>query len=336
MSVQRIYLLYGSDAHTRDEQVRSLKRRMLEEPFGELNLTELDGDDLSLADVRAAADVVPFMGDRRLVIVRGLVGRLLGARRGSARRGRGAAVAKTAPEGLDALGEYLAAAPPSTALVLVEGQIDTKVVGRLIPNDRAHVREYRRQRGAELERWIDRRARQLGGSISAAAIRRLALLPSDDLGAIDNELSKLVTYADGRAVSTDDVDLLGSSPEVTVFALLDALAERRRGAALVHLGRLISRGERPEQITPQIAGTLHNLAIARDLLDSGLAPRQVEQELGVHGFVAEKTTRQAQAWDAQRLEAALRALLAMDHAIKTGAQEPELALELFVADVTRS
>ena len=36
---QLIYVLWGTDRFTRDEQVRSLRRRMLAEPCGEYNLS---------------------------------------------------------------------------------------------------------------------------------------------------------------------------------------------------------------------------------------------------------------------------------------------------------
>ncbi len=85
---QLIYVLWGTDRFTRDEQVRSLKRRMLAEPFGEYNLSVLGGDDVGVRDVRAVADALPFMGDRRLIVVEGLLGRLAGRAKPGARRGR--------------------------------------------------------------------------------------------------------------------------------------------------------------------------------------------------------------------------------------------------------
>src|SRR5215213_9226962 len=85
---QLIYVLWGTDRFTRDEQVRSLKRRMLAEPCGEYNLSVLSGDAVTVRDVRAVADALPFMGDRRLIVVEGLLGRIAGTSKPSARRGR--------------------------------------------------------------------------------------------------------------------------------------------------------------------------------------------------------------------------------------------------------
>lgn len=348
---QLIYVLWGTDRFTRDEQVRGLKRRMLAESFGEYNLSILSGDDVSVRDVRAVADALPFMGDRRLVVVEGLLGRLAGRAKPGARRGRTsraatANAAKKAPAKAQEKGDedgpvtelvtMLRDLPPSTALVLVEDQVDPAMVESWLPAGRGHVRGYERPRPAELGRWIERRAKHHGGRIEAAAIRQLSQLAPDDLGLLDTEVLKLITYADGRAVTLDDVNLLSASPEVTIFGLLDALGQNQRGPALTHLRQLFQRGERSEAIVPQIAGSLRRLIQARELLDQGLRGAGLAGKLGVHPFVAEKTERQARQYRVEQLEAALRLLLRTDRAIKTGEAEPELALELYIADWPRA
>ena len=179
---QLIYVLWGTDRFTRDEQVRGLKRRMLAEPFGEYNLSVLSGDDVTVRDVRAVADALPFMGDRRLIVVEGLLGRLAGRAKPGARRGADDASHRPRAPRRSAAGEGGRAGlrrrpgdragrrcssdlPPTTALVLVEDQIDPALVESWLPADRAHVRGYERPRPAELGRWIERRAKQHGGRI---------------------------------------------------------------------------------------------------------------------------------------------------------------------------
>jgi len=342
MKPQLIYVLWGSDHFTRDEQVRGLRRRMLAEPFGEYNLSELSGDDVTLRDLRMVADVLPFMGDRRLVIVEGLLGRLTGQAKASSRRGRpsrgkrttsAAEAAQAQP--IDELAAFLSELPPSTALVLVEDQINPAVVEPLLPGERAHLRGYQRPRPAELGRWIERRVKHHGGQMEAAAVRQLAQLPADDLGLLDNEIRKLITYADDRPVTQADVELLSGSPETTIFELLDALAQDQRGKALTSLRQLFQRGDRSEAIVPQIAASLRRLIQARELMDQGMRGPGLASKLAVHPFVAEKTERQARLYRVEQLEAALRLLLRTDHVIKTGEAEPELALELYVTDLPR-
>jgi DNA polymerase-3 subunit delta len=343
---QLIYVLWGTDRFTRDEQVRGLKRRMLAEPCGEYNLSVLSGDDVTVRDVRAVADALPFMADRRLVVVEGLLGRLAGQAKPAGQRGRGGRArpagsagqaSSTAPDDgpIQELVAMLRDLPPTAALVFVESTLDPALVESWLPADRAHVRGYQRPRPGDLGRWIERRAKQHGGRLEAAAVRQLSQLAPDDLGLLDAEVLKLLTYADGRPVTLDDVRLLAATPEVTIFALLDALGQGQRGPALAHLRQLFQRGERSEAIIPQIAGSLRRLIQARELLDQGLRGQALASRLAVHPFVAEKTERQARQYRVEQLEAALRLLLHADRAIKTGEAEPELALELFICDLPR-
>jgi DNA polymerase-3 subunit delta len=350
MKPQLVYVLWGSDRFTRDEQVRGLRRRMLSEPFGEYNLSELAGDDVSLREVRMVADALPFMGDRRLIIVHGLLGRLTGQAKASSRRARPtrskapskAAAAKAAAAAKEPevsptaeLTAFLEDLPPTTALVFVEDQIDPAIVEELLPRERFHVRGYQRPRPSDVGRWIEKRVKQHGGRFEAAAIRQLAQLPSEDLGLLDNEIIKLITYAGDRAVAVEDVELLSASPEGTIFDLLDALGQDQRGKALTMLRQLFQRGDRSEALVPQIASSLRRLIQARELLDQGVRGSILATKMGVHPFVAEKTERQARLYRIEQLESALRLLLRTDRAIKTGEAEPELALELYVTDLPR-
>ena len=70
-----IYVLYGEDSFGRDEAVQTLKERMRALPAGDHNLSEL-GPETTVATLRLAADTVPFLAERRMVIVRGLLGSL--------------------------------------------------------------------------------------------------------------------------------------------------------------------------------------------------------------------------------------------------------------------
>ena len=116
-----VYVLYGEDSFGRDEAVHTLKERMRALPAGEHNLTEL-GPETSVATLRLAADVVPFLADRRMVLVRGLLGRLAG-RGGAGRRparGRKSAPSDTGVDEFQLLLDYLPDLPQTTSLVLVE------------------------------------------------------------------------------------------------------------------------------------------------------------------------------------------------------------------------
>ena len=84
------------------------------------------------------------------------------------------------------------------------------------------VRLFRRPREDDLPNWIRRHARAAGGEVDREAAKLLAVLIGDDLRSLDQETEKLLLYADGRPVHTDDIlSLVSRAREVNIFDLVD-------------------------------------------------------------------------------------------------------------------
>ncbi|MBI4505719.1 MAG: hypothetical protein HY691_09310, partial [Chloroflexi bacterium] len=68
-----LYLLRGADQVALREALAELCQRVSSDPaLRELNVTRLDGAQLSLGDLSSAADTWPFLAERRVVVVDGL------------------------------------------------------------------------------------------------------------------------------------------------------------------------------------------------------------------------------------------------------------------------
>jgi DNA polymerase III subunit delta len=333
-----VYVLYGEDTFGRDEAVKRLKDKIRELPAGEHNLTEL-GPETTVAGLRMAADVVPFLADRRMIMVRGLLGRLAGRGGGQRRPARGRRLANAAAENTadqyQALLDYLGDLPQFTSLVLVEdGRLNPEPLVAAIPRGRAAVREY--PRVLDVPRWVRERARQVEVELDEDAVRELAGLGGADLRRLDSELHKLRDYAAGRRIGRSDVRELLFGREVAVWALLDGLSERRQDKALRALRALYSQGETPEaRLGRDIAPHYRRLLVAREL---ALATREERAAidvaaLGLNPATVGKWTEQAAAFDRSELERALELLLNLDRQIKTGETEPEPSLELAIVQL---
>lgn len=333
-----LYVLHGEDTFSRDEALRGLKDRMRALPAGEHNLTELTGPDATLAALRQHADALPFLAERRMVVVHGLIGRLQGQggprRPGRARRGP--PKSEQTPDGgdLQALLAYLPTIPQETSVVLVEGGgVQIKDVAEAIPRGRGLVREFRRV--WDVAGWIRTRAGTQGVDIDESAVRQLALLGGEDLRRLDNELQKLAAYVAGGRVTRAEVQELVVGRDIAIWALLDALAERRRDGALNALRRLYAQGESPEALLGRdVAPLYRRLLLAKELQ---LLPRDERARtepaavgLNPNPKVLDKLFQQVAGFDSAELEAALETLLDLDRQIKTGETGAETSLELAI------
>lgn len=330
------YLLYGPDAFTIRETVASMRARLAEEDAAAgLNDTTLDGRGATLGEVRAAADALPFLGERRLVVVEGMLARC----QGRAAEGRQLA---------EALEAYLPQVPRSTRLVFVDGALDAK--HRVVrwaedwlrrqpdPDAVAVVRRFEAPKPGKLPAWLARRAAALDGEIAPDAADALAeALTREgevDLARAQGELEKLLTYAGDRAVTAADVALLVTPISIErVFALLDSLSDRNAAASLQQLQRFLEEGEPPLRLMALVSRQFRLLSLTRALLDEGTPQSGLAAHLPVPPFAVAKLARQARGYTAAGLRQALRQLNQADVDVKTGRIDPVLALELFVAEV---
>jgi DNA polymerase-3 subunit delta len=337
------YVLHGDDAFSLGEELAGLRARLAggDPVMGDLNTTTLDGARLTLGELRHATDSVPFMAERRLVIVHGLLARLVPGGRAGRRGSTAADASGDRGEFLEQLAAYLPQLPPTTRLVFVESETmsDSHPILEVAREEgkhrRAWVRLYRLPRERELPGWIRQRAEEKGGTISSEAISLLAALVGADLRLLDQELEKLLLYADGRQVTSDDVQALVShARETSIFDLVDCVGRRQTDRALQLLHRLLEDGEPPLYLLAMLARQIRILIQVAELQERGLTPKEVARRLKLHPYVVEKGLAQARNFDLAQLESAHERLVKTDWAIKTGEAEDVLALDMLVVTLT--
>lgn len=320
MDSPRFYILYGNDEFSRSEAVADLRRRMGER--GELNTVHLDGRAVTLDELRQACETVPFLADRRLVLVTGLLTRLA--------RGRERGLL----EGVLRLIQHL---PETTRLVFLEdGDLpdDHPVLKLAAGREEGFVRRFEPPSPEALPGWVRQRARHHGGEMTPDAAERLAqTIGPDNLRLLDQESAKLVIYArPGRAVTADDVaQLVPYVQQVVVFDLVDALGQREGKRAALLLHRLLDAGENPMGLLAMIARQFRLIMMAKDLSGREENKASIARLLGIHPYVARKVLAQSAHFTLAQLERVYRYLLDLDLAIKSGDLTPEAALDLLVA-----
>ncbi len=343
------FLFHGPDDFTAREELARLRSA---HDFG-ANQDTLSGADVSLDTLRAICETMPFLSERRLVVVEGLPKPKRGAKLDTngeddtsddplpssaqaAAKGKKAKNAGASPRAfVQGLADYARRVPDSTMLVvLADEQLDA--VHPLLKSAQQHgrVRLCVAPKGAQLEDWLIRRAGAAGVRLVPDAARLLAAEVGGNLRVLASEIDKLATYA-GRdgTICVDEVRMLTSaSGQVRVFDLTDALARRDRSRALRLLHELLSAGESPLGIVALTAYQTRTLLQVKSLAERGLRPPQIATAAGIAPFVAEKSLALARQLTFGQLEGAHRALLEIDTGLKRSRMAPELALDLLIVE----
>jgi DNA polymerase-3 subunit delta len=325
-----IYLFYGEDEFSISEAIRKMEMddKVGGPAMASLNISRLDGRSLSLEEMRSAVSAPPFLGERRLVTVFNMLAKF-----------------DNNPEQQEKLFGLLDRIPATTGLVVVEHRRlpdkddkNKKIATHWFlrwargAGERVMVRPFEPLDGVHMQAFIQEQAKSAGGQITPRGAAKLSTLVSGDTRLATQEIHKLLAYTGyNHPVDRPDVEkLIESSGQVSIFALVDALAAQDNRQALQALRKLLEE-EDPTQILGMIVRQFRLLLLGKEMLTNGSAKADLIRVLKIHPYVAEKIIAQSRRFSIAELETVYRRLLEVDEAIKTGVMEAEVALEIFAA-----
>lgn len=325
-----IAIFYGEDGFSADEALDALRSQI--DTDGQLgdNTDRVDGASAKPDELLALCRTMPFLSARRLVVVRGLLGRFEVAGRRGRRKDSGLGVWQPFAEGVREL-------PETTALVFIDGKLGAQNALLRALRPLADTREFKALPQNQIAMWINQRAQQRGLAVEARATAALASLVGADLRTLDSELAKLATFADGQPVTEDDVrSLVSLAREPNVFAWADAVVEGRTKDASELLQRLLDESEPPQRLLTMLSRQYRLLLLTKELQAKRVRPPEVASGLGVPPFVAQRLLKQAPSYTIERLRQAYRKLLEADLSIKRGVYDDETALQLLVVELANA
>jgi DNA polymerase-3 subunit delta len=302
-----ICAVFGDEAFLKSEVLIALRRQVLRGDDGGFSLKTLNGKETRLRDVIDALATVSLFGDgQRLVIV----------------EEADPFVTQYRTE----LEEYVAKPVKGNVLVLdVKTWPGNTRLAKAVAASGLTI-ECKPPAERQLKTWIVQRAKTVHRvRLDAEACDTLLELVPPELGVLVQEVAKLALLAgeDG----TIDVALVsehvGGWRARTTWEMIDAMADGRATPALVQLDRLITSGEKPQGILPQMASTLRRFATATELIEEAEARRQrlpmrnALSQAGVPPFKLNDAERQLRQIGRRRAKQLTRRLLAADLAIKS-------------------
>ncbi|NPA90389.1 MAG: DNA polymerase III subunit delta [Chloroflexi bacterium] len=324
-----ITVLHGDEEFSIHQEVERLRQEVMADPgVGDLNVVVLEKP-VDVSRLQGEADVLPFLGDRRLVLVREWLSDL-----------------PKQETALRALLDYLPHVPDSTHLVFVETKPLPKnhpVLRALAPladQGKAQVKAFLlpppRERRAYVQKWIREHARRLQVDLDPAAVTLLADILGTNFRLLHQELEKLRTYAGaGGYITEEDVRaLVPYTQEANIFHLVTAIGEGQKTRAIRLLQQALREGQHPLQILALLARQYRIYIGMKELDEAGKSSDEIARALRVPAWTLRRDLKVARRLKWHVLHRAMEWLLQTDVSIKQGEIDPNLALQLLVTHLT--
>ncbi len=336
------YLFLAPDEFLLAKRLTQLKQALGDPEMASLNLAELDGGRSNASDILYHAGAMPFLADRRLIIVRGYLNSL------ESRLGTARSPNKTAQAEARQILESLADTGLSNDLVFIEDKLDKRRaiwrgfdglagLDQLSNNGHLAIEELNTPDARALPAWIANTARRDGIKIDGRAVQMLATYVGADLRRLTLELDKLRAYAADRAITPDDVQrLVSDTSEALIWDLTDAIGQRDGRKAMRALYALRRNDANPFYLLTMITRQYRIMLKVKDETTRTSGNEyDIAGRVGESPFPVKKAMAQSRNYAIPQLEGILDRLLSSDFAMKTGA-DPNTEIDILVAELTQS
>lgn len=253
----QVYVFHGEESYLREYYLGAVKKALVPEGFESFNFHKLDGRSVTMAELTEAAEAMPMMAERTMVVV------------------TDCDLFKLNEASRTTLITLLEDFPEYCCLVFVYDVLEYKPDRKLKKlcaalDKRAQVVKFDIQDKNDLVNWIRRRFRALGKDIDAPTAEHLIFTCGSLMTGLVPEIEKIGAYAKGKSVTVDDVNAVGDPVlDAVAFQLTSAITCGDYNAASDILAQLLKQQEEPFMLLSVVGKELRRLYTARIALDEG-------------------------------------------------------------------
>ncbi len=324
-SVSPLYLFFGEEELLIDEAVETLLDIVVDESVRSFNFEQFNAPDIDLRDVAERAMAYPMMAERRVILLRNVDKRL------------------NARSSNDGFISYLEAPAETTVLVMTASSSRFLARGKAKKPydkifDNGTAVQFKKLYDRDLPGWIIERLKSKGRKIEQDAVALFVTYVGGSLRILDNEIEKLITFAeDRRSISVDDVRLVvGASREWNVFELQKAIGAKKLDLAIEIAERMVRAGEPVQVILTMLVRYFTMLWRLLEIRARSRDRGDMAKQLGVPSFFIDEYLEATTRYGLPGIRTAFESLLAVDIEIKTGRNDPSLLMQLLVASIVRN
>jgi len=316
-----VILLYGLDTYRSKEELRKMiekSKGSTQDGQGWFDFVRIDASNKQLdvfKELKQTVDTMSMFGSQKLVIIENIFDLNQDDQN----------------EILDFLKKKKIENDKNITIILGAEEVEAKNELFKYLKSKAECKEFKSLDKPQLKKWIKYFVDKQKASIDNSASERLIDWVGNDLWRMSNEINKLISYKiqgtrDNNQIKSEDVELF-IKPEIdlNIFEMVDAIGYKNKAKALKLFNQHLKDGADEYYLLSMFVYQIRNLIRVK-------TTKAIEL-LGLHPFVARKTSQQAEKFTFEELKKIYHHLMTIDFESKLGKTNIKIALERFIADL---
>ena len=318
-----VFLLSGEEPYYIDKAKESLLGKLFPSGAGMADALQKISGDMAIDDLLASIEAAPFFADKNVILIAGT---------NLFRESKAPADSKA----IEALVRQFGDMPPYSYLIFVapyKADKRRKLYKALAKE--GLVLESEPLRAWNIQDWLQGKLqaihKQMDRDAYAYFAGAVSMMQQISLSYLDKEFDKLALFSKApRITRAELIAVFSGLPEVSVFALLDAISARDGKKALMLLRRQLADGTYFTVLLALLTRHVRQLWQAKVLMAKGVRGRALAKPLELNPFIAEKLGRAAASFKEPVLKRAMLLLIDADYLLKTGQAGNELLEEAVI------
>lgn len=326
--VDNLYYIYGQNV----TGVQTLTKQIIKSAVGEnedFALTRLNGKKLDFSELYDMIQMMPMMSEYNCILINDY----------NCEKPREEMRGQTADTLNKKLIETIKEVPPYTVVIFNVTGFEVKTKKGKVTDKNKKLADFVAKNGtvcemgllspSEMTGFIMSRVSAGGGRISQNNARELADMCLYDVLTVENEVSKLCAYAQGREITRDMLELLvHRQSSVTVFQLADAVSAFNRQAAFNALGELMTDKNNRGSVLANITNSFLDLYRASCARNSGKGIPDVMADYSyIWEFKVKNAFRDSSRMSTARIRACIKILRDTAVQLNSTAVDEKIVLE---------
>lgn len=322
-NIKNGYIFCGLDEELIKDGINLIIKKNISEEFKELNLIKIDGMNTSFDDIMNACETMPFMGDKKVVIVY----------RASFLQDKSDS---TGTKIYNDIKNYVSNMPPYTILImyyLLNDKRDKPNKNKkLTPIEKFLPIVYcdKLRRDKYLKK-VGEVFKERGKQIGRVELMYFSEKVQNNFDIIKREADKLVSYCEGREIKKEDINLLiSSSNEEDIFDLVELIAGKKIDKAIDIMKEILYKSDQHMLIISSIEKHFLRLYEIKLKLAKGKRAEDLMSEYRLPQFVCEKLMAQTSRFTEKQLMGLIRLCVKTDTKLKSSGIDKTMEMEFLL------
>lgn len=324
-----VYLFTGIEKYLIDKTIDMLREKYIDKSFETLNYVVLDGKDIDFDNILDACETLPFMAEKKLVIIKDI---------NEVMENKGTDFDKR-------LGEYISKLDHYLTLIIIDKSNSLNKTSNIYKAVKklGGVVEFNKLKGRDLNAWVEKKFKEYNKNISYRNISYFIQSSSystynslNTLYDLENEILKIVNYTQEKEISKEDIDLvLSRTLDTNIFNLLSYLNRRDSEAALRTFNELYISNEPVQRILAMIIRQIRLMLSYKLYRERGDTEGSIQKKLQIKDYEFKRISKESSSFSKEYLLQALELILRLDIKQKTSSQDEKLALEMLIIQLSQ-